>query len=197
MHPLDPHWLLFQLLCHPFSPTLINGMYRAIITRLQTGCKCANAAISSSVWALFISILSSPSPSLWLLLPCIPFFDTNAFLLNQICTAGLRFQGPWWIIYLQLTYHLSGSIGLPALTPCQPVMLISIIHWTQFPTCMICLFSCSSSCWWQWQQETLTIARLRAHKACWPYCQHWPILSYFYLLLPCQHASISCLPILW
>lgn len=95
---------------------------------------------------------------------------TLPFLLNHIYIAGLHFQGPRWIIYLQLTYHLSDSIGLPALTSCQPVMLISI--WTQFPTCMICLSSCSSSCWWQRQQEMLTIARLQAHRACWTYCQH-------------------------
>lgn len=76
MPPLDHHGLLFQLLWHPFSPTLINGMYRAIITRLQTGCKCASVAMSSSAWALFILILSSPGPLLWLLLPCISFSDS-------------------------------------------------------------------------------------------------------------------------
>lgn len=105
--------------------------------------------MSSSVWALFIMILSSPSSLLCLLLPCIPSFD---FLLNQRYIAGLHFQGPWWIISPQLTYHLSDSIGLPALAPCQPVMMISIIHQTELPTCMICLSSCSSLCWHQWQQ---------------------------------------------
>lgn len=83
MPPLDPHWLLFQLLWHPFSPILINGTYRAIIIRLQTGCKCASAVMSSSVWALFILILSSPSPLLWLLLPYVPFFAHPPFSVKS------------------------------------------------------------------------------------------------------------------
>lgn len=152
---------------------------------MQTGCKCVGVAVqavntvatSHPVWALFSWILSSPRSSLWLLL--LGIILAPPFLLNHIYM--IHVQGPWWDVCLQLTCHLSESAGFPALIPCQPVMLISIVHLTQLPTCMIYLSSCSSSCWWQWQQKTLTLARLQAHGACWLYCPCWPTLSFSYL----------------